>query len=247
VGDDANLPLLRLLTRNDGLLENVLSTEPTEFKLNAFVAKMNMNPIGQLGLTISPQTSLDFVYPLQDTSFAGSMASWVGQYKAPQKGVGFDVRGVRDGDALSIHGTADLPQKSLEHDQLPRLWAKARVDALLENEHGALQGLEAVIDKDFASSLLARDLKAELFVVSTGVEKVAVDFGKSTERWLDRVTLEEARRYLAEGQFPSGSMGPKIEAVMAFLEGGGHRALITNPPNLGRALRYETGTHLVAR
>ena len=118
---------------------------------------------------------------------------------------------------------------------------------VLEDEHGALQGLEAVIDKDFASSLLARDLKAELFVVSTGVEKVAVDFGKSTERWLDRMTLEEARRYLAEGQFPSGSMGPKIEAVVAFLEGGGHRALITNPPNLGRALRYETGTHLVAR
>src|SRR5437868_2340098 len=93
---------------------------------------MNMNPIGQLGLTVSPQTSLDLVYPLQDTSFAGSMASWVGQYKAAQKGVSFDVRGVRDGDALSIHGTADLPQKSLEHDQLPRLWAKARVDALLE-------------------------------------------------------------------------------------------------------------------
>jgi len=132
VGDDANLPLLRLLTRNDGLLENVLSTEPTEFKLNAFVAKMNMNPIGQLGLTVSPQTSLDLVYPLQDTSFAGSMASWVGQYKTAQKGVSFDVRGVRDGDALSIHGTADLPQKALEHDQLPRLWAKARVDALLE-------------------------------------------------------------------------------------------------------------------
>ncbi len=132
VGDDANLPLLRLLTRNDGLLENVLSTEPTEFKLNAFVAKMNMNPIGQLGLMVSPQTTLDLVYPLQDTSFAGSMASWIGQYKAAQKGVSFDVRGVRDGDALSIHGTADLPQKSLEHDQLPRLWAKARVDALLE-------------------------------------------------------------------------------------------------------------------
>jgi len=104
---------------------------------------------------------------------------------------------------------------------------------VLEDEQGALQGLEAVIDKDFASSLLARDLKAELFVVSTGVEKVAVDFGKSTERWLDRMTLEEARRYLAEGQFPSGSMGPKIEAVVSFLEGGGHRALITNPPNSG--------------
>ncbi|MGZ4854910.1 MAG: VIT domain-containing protein [Candidatus Angelobacter sp.] len=132
VGDDANLPLLRLLIRNDGLLQNVLSTEPTEFKLNAFIGKMNMNPIGQLGLTVSPQPALDLVYPLQDTSFAGSMASWVGQYKAEQKGVAFDVRGVRDGDALSIHGTADLPQKSLEHDQLPRLWAKARVDALLQ-------------------------------------------------------------------------------------------------------------------
>jgi Ca-activated chloride channel homolog len=132
VGDDANLPLLRLLTRNDGLLENVLSTEPTEFKLNAFIAKMNMNPIGQMGLTVSPQPALDLVYPLQDTSFADSMASWVGQYKTAQKNVGFDVHGIRDGEAFSIHGSADLPQKSLEHDQLPRLWAKARVDALLE-------------------------------------------------------------------------------------------------------------------
>jgi Ca-activated chloride channel homolog len=132
VGDDANLPLLRLLTRNDGLLENVLSTEPTEFKLNAFIAKMNMNPIGQIGLTVVPQASLDLIYPLQDTSFSGSMASWVGQYKASQQAVGFDMRGVRYGDGFSIHGSADLPQKSLEHEQLPRLWAKARVDALLE-------------------------------------------------------------------------------------------------------------------
>jgi len=118
---------------------------------------------------------------------------------------------------------------------------------VLENERGELHGLEAVIDKDFASSLLARDLQAELFVVSTSVEKVAVDFGRPSERWLERMTLDEAKRYLAEGQFPKGSMGPKIEAVVSFLEGGGHRALITNPPNLGRALRYETGTHIVAR
>ncbi|HEU4416587.1 MAG TPA: VIT and VWA domain-containing protein [Candidatus Angelobacter sp.] len=132
VGDDANLPLLRMLTRSDGLLENVLSTEPTEFKLNAFIAKMNMNPIGQLGVAISPPSSVDLVYPLQATTFAGSMASWVGQYKGEQKDVSFDVHGVRDGDAFAVHGAADLPQKSLEHDQLPRLWAKARVDALLE-------------------------------------------------------------------------------------------------------------------
>jgi Ca-activated chloride channel family protein len=132
VGDDANLPLLRMLTRTDGLLENVLSTEPTEFKLNAFIAKMNMNPISQLGLAVSPQPALDLIYPLQDTSFAGSMASWIGQYKSAQKNVNFDVTGVREGEPLKLHAAADLPQKSLEHDQLPRLWAKARVDALLE-------------------------------------------------------------------------------------------------------------------
>jgi len=115
---------------------------------------------------------------------------------------------------------------------------------VLRDAEGNLQGLEAVIDKDFASSLLARDLGAELFVVSTGVEKVAVDFGKPSQRWLQSVTLAEVRKYLAEGQFPKGSMGPKIEAVISFLEGGGTRALITNPPNLGRALSGATGTHI---
>jgi carbamate kinase len=116
---------------------------------------------------------------------------------------------------------------------------------VLRDAQGELQGLEAVIDKDLASSLLARDLRAELFVVSTGVEKVALNFGKPDQRWLERITLEEARRHLADGQFPKGSMGPKIQAIVAFLEGGGSRALITDPPNLGRALSGATGTHIV--
>jgi carbamate kinase len=116
---------------------------------------------------------------------------------------------------------------------------------VLENERGELHGLEAVIDKDFASSLLARDLKAELFVVSTSVEKVAVDFGKPSERWLERMTLGEARRYLAEGQFPKGSMGPKIEAVLRFLRNGGRRALITSPESLPAAIEGRAGTHVV--
>ena len=116
---------------------------------------------------------------------------------------------------------------------------------VLRDAHGELQGLEAVIDKDFASSLLARDIRAELFVVSTGVEKVAVNFGKPDQRALEHIVLADARRYLAEGQFPKGSMGPKIEAIIAFLEGGGGRALITNPPNLGRALSGAAGTHIV--
>ena len=116
---------------------------------------------------------------------------------------------------------------------------------VVENADGTLDGLEAVIDKDFASALLAHELDADLFVLATGVERVAINFNRPDQRWLDRLTLSEAKRYLAEGQFPSGSMGPKIEAIASFLEAGGERsAIITNPPNLGRALAGATGTHI---
>jgi carbamate kinase len=116
---------------------------------------------------------------------------------------------------------------------------------VVENADGELVGLEAVIDKDFASALLARDLGADLFVISTGVEKVAINFNEPDQRWLDALTLAEAKRLLRDGQFPSGSMGPKIEAIVSFLEpGGSRRAIITNPPNLGRALQGLTGTHI---
>jgi carbamate kinase len=117
---------------------------------------------------------------------------------------------------------------------------------VVEDAQGNLEGLEAVIDKDFASALLAHDLDADLFVVSTGVEKVAINFNKPEQRWIDQMTLTEARRYLAEGHFPMGSMGPKIEAIASFLEPGGkRRAIITDPPNLGRALTGATGTHVI--
>jgi carbamate kinase len=117
---------------------------------------------------------------------------------------------------------------------------------VVEDADGNLQGIEAVIDKDFASALLASDLKADLFVVSTGVEKVAINFNRPDQRWLDKLTLADAKRFLEEGQFPRGSMGPKIEAIASFLAAGGERhAIITNPPNLGRALAGRTGTHIV--
>ena len=113
-------------------------------------------------------------------------------------------------------------------------------------EKGALKGVAAVIDKDFASSLLAREINADLFVISTAVEKVALNFGKPNEKWLDRITLSEAKAYLAEGtHFAKGSMAPKIQAVIYFLEAGGKQALITNPENIGRALKGETGTWIV--
>jgi carbamate kinase len=113
---------------------------------------------------------------------------------------------------------------------------------VLENEQGDLVGVEAVIDKDYASALLANSLPADLFVISTAVEKVAINFNKPDQKWLDRLTLAEAKRYQAEGHFHKGSMGPKIEACIGFLERGGQQALITNPENIGRALKGETGT-----
>jgi carbamate kinase len=111
---------------------------------------------------------------------------------------------------------------------------------------GEYRGIAAVIDKDFASSLLARELKADLFLISTAVEKVAINFGKPNQQWIDRMTLSEAKRYLAEGiHFARGSMAPKIQAIIWYLEAGGKQAIITNPENIGRSMRGETGTWIV--
>lgn len=111
-----------------------------------------------------------------------------------------------------------------------------------------LRGTAAVIDKDFASSLLARVVKADLFLIATAIEKVAINFGKPNQEWIDKMTLAQAKKYLAEGtHFARGSMAPKIQAIIWFLEAGGKHAIITNPENIGRALRGETGTHLVQK
>jgi carbamate kinase len=113
-------------------------------------------------------------------------------------------------------------------------------------ENGELKGIAAVIDKDYASSLLAREINADLFLISTAVEKVAINFGKPDQKWLDKMTVSEAKAYLAEGvHFAKGSMAPKIQAILWYLEAGGKQALITNPENIGRALKGETGTWIV--
>jgi carbamate kinase len=115
---------------------------------------------------------------------------------------------------------------------------------VVRDEEGALRGVEAVIDKDYASSLLAAGLEADLFLISTAVEKVYLNYGKPDQVALDHLTVEQAKGYLDEGHFPPGSMGPKIRAVIEFLEQGGNEALITSPENLARALRGETGTRI---
>jgi carbamate kinase len=117
---------------------------------------------------------------------------------------------------------------------------------VVENATGGYQGVEAVIDKDLASALLAASLQIPLLVLSTGVERVAIHFRQPDQHELDRLTLSEARRYLAEGEFPRGSMGPKVEAAITFLEHGGSEVLITSPASLERAFAGASGTRIVA-
>jgi carbamate kinase len=116
---------------------------------------------------------------------------------------------------------------------------------VVADDQGHLQGIAAVIDKDYASSLLATSINADLFLISTAVEQVALNFGRPDEKWVDHMTLSEAKRYLAEGaHFKKGSMAPKIQAIIWFLEQGGKEAIITNPENIERALAGETGTRI---
>lgn len=117
---------------------------------------------------------------------------------------------------------------------------------VIDNGDGEYVGTAAVIDKDYACSLLASKINADLLLISTAVEKVALNFGKPNQEWIDRMTLSEAQGYLAEGtHFIKGSMAPKIQAILWFLEAGGKQALITDPKNIGRALKGETGTWIV--
>jgi carbamate kinase len=116
---------------------------------------------------------------------------------------------------------------------------------VVESEDGTIKGVDAVIDKDFGSSLLAVNLGADLFVISTAVEKVALNFNTPDEVWLDQMTVAEAKQYIEEGHFKPGSMLPKVQAIIKYLEAGGKKALITDPEHIGDALEGKTGTWIL--
>jgi carbamate kinase len=146
-----------------------------------------------------------------------------------------------------------LPQKIINIDVI-KLMVKEEICVIAAggggipayyDGHDNIKGVEAVIDKDYTSSLLASELKADLFVILTNVDFVATNFGKKNQKNLTRVRLKEIRRYFDKGQFPPGSMGPKIKSAMDFIEAGGKEVLITSPKELPRALRGLSGTHIV--
>jgi carbamate kinase len=116
---------------------------------------------------------------------------------------------------------------------------------VIQNEQGELEGVEAVIDKDLGSSLLARNLGADTFIISTAVDAVYLNFGKENQKPISRATLPEIKRYMAEGHFKPGSMQPKIEAIIEFLENGGKQAIVTSPENLLKAVKGEAGTTII--
>ncbi len=144
-----------------------------------------------------------------------------------------------------------IPQRIIERDAIEALIKAGFVVVsvggggipVIEKD-GALVGVEAVIDKDYAAAILAGSVHADLFLITTAVEKVALNYNKPNQKWLDRMTLAEAKQYMAEGHFQKGSMGPKIQAIISYLEAGGKEALITDPANVKRAMAGETGTRI---
>ncbi|KLU63921.1 carbamate kinase 1 [Desulfosporosinus acididurans] len=145
-----------------------------------------------------------------------------------------------------------LPQEIVEKDVISRLardgYCVVSVGGggipVMKREDNSFQGIDAVIDKDFASSLLASDIKADLLIISTGVPTVYLNYGKPDEKALKNVSLAELKQYMAENHFAPGSMLPKVQAVIKFLENGGKEAIITNPESLEDAVAGKTGTHV---
>ncbi len=147
-----------------------------------------------------------------------------------------------------------IPQEIIELDAVRKLLEAGIVTVtvggggipVIRNEDGDLQGVAAVIDKDYASSLLARSIGADILLISTAVEKVYLNFNQPGQKPIDVMTVAEARQYMDEGHFAKGSMLPKVQAIIWFLEAGGREAIITEPENIARALRGETGTRIIS-
>jgi len=138
VGDDANLPLLKDLGSHNGVFEWARSSEPIDFKIQQFVSKIGRFPVSSLRLAATPASNIDMVYALEPSVFGGSEQVWVGQYRKPAASAKFTATGQRDNQNLTLTATAALPVDAQDHDSLPRTWAKARVDALLDkiNQNG---------------------------------------------------------------------------------------------------------------
>jgi len=258
-----NGPQVGFILRRSEIADGQVPTVPVQYAVGdtqGAIGFMFQNALGnalrRLGLqvpvvTLVTQTLVDRADPAfsnPDKPIGSFMSEEVAHHLAAE--LGWSV--MRDGDRGWRRAIASpQPVRVIEAPIIERL---AREGVLIvacggggiaveQLADGGLRGLEAVIDKDRASALLAIEMKAELLMIPTGVPQVAIRFGHPDQQWLGRISVAEAERYAAEGHFGAGSMGPKIEALVRFVRGRpGGRGVITNAENVGRALRGETGT-----
>lgn len=173
-----------------------------------------------------------------------------------KKTKGYIIKKVKPGEGRVYRRVVPSPDpiKPIEAEAIRRL-ANAGViviasggggiPVVIDKETGRLRGVEAVIDKDLAGERLAEVINADKFLILTDVEKAKLNFGKPNEKDIDRMTVSEAKKYLQEGHFLAGSMGPKVKACIRFIEWGGKEAIITSLDKAVEALKGETGTHIV--
>jgi len=216
----------------------------------ALINQFRKRGIGKQPLAVVTQTMVD----RDDPSFAKPtkpIGSFMTQEEAleKQKEKGWNV--LEDaGRGFRRVVPSPIPKEILEVEAIRLLVQQGYVVIagggggipVIRNEEGDLEGVEAVIDKDLGSSLLGRNLGADTFIICTAVDEAYLHFGEANQKALRQVTLSEIKQYLAEGHFAPGSMKPKVEAIIQFLEGGGEKSIITSPENLLKAVRGEAGT-----
>ena len=217
--------------------------------------RLHLSGIEKQVITIISQVVVDKNDPsmLHPTKFVGSTYYSAEQAEHLKNSLGWTLR-EDAGKGFRRVVPSPLPQEIVPAATIKELVQRGEIVIAVGGggipiyieENGTYEGVDAVIDKDFASALLALNIEADLFVILTGVDKVAVDYGKPTQRDLDRLTVAEARKYYDEKQFPAGSMGPKIKAAIDFIERGGKEVLITSIERIVDAFAGKTGTRITA-
>jgi len=216
--------------------------------------KLHLHGIDKQVITLISQVVVDRNDPsmLNPTKYVGSTYYSAEQAEELKKTLGWTMR-EDSGKGFRRVVPSPLPQKIIPADTIKELVKRGEIVIavggggipIYVEDDGTYEGVDAVIDKDFASALLAINIEADLFVILTGVDKVAVDYGKESQRDLDLMTVAEAKRYYEEKQFPAGSMGPKIKAAIDFIERGGKEVLITSIDRIVEAFAGKTGTRIV--
>ncbi len=217
--------------------------------------KLHKSGINKQVITIVSQVVVDKNDPsmLNPTKFVGSTYYSADQAEQLKKDLGWTLK-EDSGKGYRRVVPSPMPKQIIPGKTIKELVDRGEVVIAVGGggipiyieDDGSYEGVDAVIDKDFASALLALEIGADLFVILTGVEKVAINYGKPEQQDLDVLSVAEAKRYLAEKQFPAGSMGPKIMAAIQFLEMGGKEVLITSIEKIVDAFEGKTGTRIIA-